>query len=815
MKPIIRPRFRPFTRRRGVTLVEMLVTLAMLVIIMTVLVQVFAAATGALSSAQALQQIDDQLRRVDGLLHSDLEGVTATFTPPLEPEGQQGLLRVHRERVRRRPGRRQRRLPPLHGQGPRGTAVQRADVGVGRIQPDTSPVTPTNLNVQPVTITSNYAEIIYFLRNGNLYRRVLLIAPELQSTVSQVINNQVDNGTGTAVYAFAPVPVFNPNTPTTLTYVSWQGMNDISARPVARGAPFALTTKAGGTGNSIVLNSLADLTNRENRFAAPRFADDFATINAPAVGGTVPTFTIGPDGLSDDQNNDNVNDFYPTLYPNAFFPAAGTSAQLIFETNYPNVSRAGVAVSSNVSTSLMAFPYIFPGAYSAPQGVSADQFGWIHSPIPQAIVFSSSQNVSTTLFENNPLSYLQNVNHNQVDVGDNLPNYTNIGSATNAGPLTGNSLKQTWWGFPTWRETLSPSWNDPTRQVNDNSNFGNFGQPAGLTPRVANANPTDDADLLPPMGTLLLPAGFNYTALRQNAQQPDCDGYGETSAFMGGSTFKQQNLWAASWEDDLIMTGVRSFDIKAYDNALGAYADLGWGDDVRLLQGAVTWANANFITNVTGAPFFGGNPDYSWTWTGNPAKSSAFYPPLVQINGTYVDYLNYSFAHEGRTPPLIEDNRLDAQYPNLNYIAFSQPFNIPLGTSFQPQYGNVSDPTTGGTDSFTFINYSSNIGDDNNGTIRLRRVWDSWSTDYTQAPANGVYNNPNRPDKIGGVVNPNADPLNGAPWGPKGGTPPIYPSYPPPYPAALRGIQIQIRVVDPTNQKIKSLTIREDFTDKL
>ena len=31
---------------------------------------------------------------------------------------------------------------------------------------------------QPITITSDYAEIIYFVRNGNLYRRVLLIVPE-------------------------------------------------------------------------------------------------------------------------------------------------------------------------------------------------------------------------------------------------------------------------------------------------------------------------------------------------------------------------------------------------------------------------------------------------------------------------------------------------------------------------------------------------------------------------------------------------------------------------------------------------------------
>ena len=42
---------------------------------------------------------------------------------------------------------------------------------------------------QPITITSEYAEIIYFLRNGNLYRRVLLVAPERQSAIVPTINN--------------------------------------------------------------------------------------------------------------------------------------------------------------------------------------------------------------------------------------------------------------------------------------------------------------------------------------------------------------------------------------------------------------------------------------------------------------------------------------------------------------------------------------------------------------------------------------------------------------------------------------------------
>src|SRR5262249_1204167 len=78
---------------------------------------------------------------------------------------------------------------------------------------------------QPITITSQYAEIIYFLRNGNLYRRVLLIAPERQAAV----NNAVSGGT----------PVFNFNTTGMFhggfSPSSWLGVNDLSARPAPRG----------------------------------------------------------------------------------------------------------------------------------------------------------------------------------------------------------------------------------------------------------------------------------------------------------------------------------------------------------------------------------------------------------------------------------------------------------------------------------------------------------------------------------------------------------------------------------------------------
>ena len=209
------------------------------------------------------------------------------------------------------------------------------------------------------------------------------------------------------------------------------------------------------------------------------------------------------------------------------------------------------------------------------------------------------------------------------------------------------------------------------------------------------------------------------------------------------------------------MTGVRSFDIKAYDNSLAAYADLGWGDDPRLTSQLV---QPHQGTTGPVTPYLAGNYD---AYQGNYVA-----PAYAYINNAKFNLLTQTFAHEGRVPPLVEDNIFDAQYGA-----------VPAG-----YYGTA------------YPNYTGNIGDDNPAVVLLRRVWDSWSTEYTQAPGTGV--------------NP---PNSAAPSFPAGPpyAPPIYPSYPPPYPAPLRGIQIQIRVTDPANQRVKTLTIRQDFTDKL
>jgi type II secretory pathway component PulJ len=669
-----------------VTLVEMLVTMMLLVLMMVVIVKIFQAATGAVSVAKTYQELDQSLRQLDTTLRRDLNNITATLTPPLNPNDNKGYFEYDENEFADLQGEDTDDILRFTVKAPAGQPF----TGRAWVGPLLNPFTGVAPPSQPIMVTSQYAEVIYFLRNGNLYRRVLLIAPERQASLSR---NPITNLQNTN---FNPV-AFNGQA------VSWQGMNDLSARPAGTGT--------GSTG-AIILNTLGDLTNRENRFGYSRFASDYVQHSAP--------WTPIPDGLPDDENPDNslnfigdgVPDYYPTLYPYVFGNSSPTSPRRVWEAPGPIPPTA----CRKVSPDTMAFPYVFPGAYSQPDPNSATNgYGWIHSLNP----------VLPTAYPSY-LAFLQSINHAPLDTGDTLPP-----------PGAPAPKAETWWGLPTWRETLSVNWNDPWKQLyTANVNSVQPSQPNGLSL----VDPSMGASAFGPLN-LLPPMTNQYRLLAQ----PNTDGAG--TPFYALNFNVPGSVWNTSWEDDLIMTGVRSFDVKAYDNAYSGYVDLGWGDDLRLY---VPYGAAN--TPAT-PPFLAGTPT-PWSWPPNPGPGSPKY-----------DVINQTFAHEGRMPPLYNDARLDPQFPNgfLNSAAWG---------------------------------YDPNIGDDQHYVIRLRRVWDTWSTAYTRAPANGH------------------DPTTAMPVGPPF-SPPIYTSYPPPYPAPLRGIQIQIRVVDPRQERLKVLTIRQDFSDKL
>src|SRR5205085_2058006 len=91
-----------------------------------------------------------------------------------------------------------------------------------------------------------YAEIIYFQRGTKLYRRVRLILPSqtLQAVGNTPTDPHVGGGTarngpnsiGFATNLFEPFALFPSTFQTTVQgnkvpFVSWQGLNDLSARP--------------------------------------------------------------------------------------------------------------------------------------------------------------------------------------------------------------------------------------------------------------------------------------------------------------------------------------------------------------------------------------------------------------------------------------------------------------------------------------------------------------------------------------------------------------------------------------------------------
>lgn len=698
----MRPNHHHQTRsRRGVTLVEMLVAVALLVLMMTILVLVFQRATGAIQEQRVYAGLDQELRRIDSMIRQDLAGVTAKMTPPNNPSDQRGYFEYAENALADAQGEDSDDTLRFTARAPQGQpfvgrvwlpkSVPGNDGGYSA-PPTTNPPAPGQRasTLEPVTVTSDLAEIVYFLRNGNLYRRVVLIKPSLQSQIraAGVGNTPSDpdlagngNRTGANRIGFITTLFKPPQQFATAPFnayallgqfplVSWLGLNDLSARP----SPFANVT------NDLrpyapTLNTLGDLTNRERRIFNPRHADDYLNNTNGA---------LVPDGIPDDLNGDGVVDYPPTLYPNVFNvvdPIQGLPLVIEYDANGQPINSLGVRAP--VTHDRLAFPYVFPNGYSQP----LSPFVGVHSPDPSVTPTPGNGRPYFGTFLDPPY------NHNPLDTGDNL--------GTPASP-------QTWWGFPTWRETLSPLWLDPIKRLNDPADAPYFSvlpatavgdspylQSPGLSYRFLGNNGD--------RGQYWLPA-MNGTV---NSVQLFNDSVGSNSVFAMPP--------GAVWEEDLILTNVRSFDVKALD-LYAKMVDPTTNQVINLPSGYYDLGYANLLT------------------------------------GTLPAFLN-SFAHEGRMPPLTTDYRSDAQYPNL----------------------------------------SPNIGDDGTSVVRLRRVWDSWSTDYSNVP--------------GQPVNPAHGPISGQR--------PTFPSYPAPYPAPLRGIQIQIRVTDPQSQRLKTLTIKQDFSDKL
>ena len=264
---------------------------------MTAIVQIFQAATGALNAAQVYQELDNQLRLLDGTIRSDLAGVTCKVTPPNNPLNNPGYFEYGENEFADNQGEDADDYIRFTAKAPAGRPF------TGRMwvpPPDSAYLTQRRqLRSSPVPADHDHQRIC---RDHLLPAQWQSLPPRpARGPAVAVGHGANDDNTVTIVYG---------NRSTTLSHdlsihwgsmeqpVSWQGMNDISA---IRRRPATRLLLAPPTNNSVVLNTLANLTNRENRWAYQRFANDYQNLTEPTPRTT----------LADDFNGDNVPDYYP------------------------------------------------------------------------------------------------------------------------------------------------------------------------------------------------------------------------------------------------------------------------------------------------------------------------------------------------------------------------------------------------------------------------------------------------------------------------------------------------------------------------
>jgi type II secretory pathway component PulJ len=228
---------RPVPRTSGYTLIEILVATTLSLILLGAVIAMLGKVGQSIANSRSSIEMADRLRLAEARLQLDLAGVTATMLPPRRPDNNEGYF--------------------VYIEGPVGAAAMtNTNVNPNVVMPLNPAVnsshTPTDLDTTVgdfddvlmftirstdlpfvgkygnTTIQSDTAEVIWFVRGRTLYRRVLLVAPWLNSDTT--FTSQLPTG----FYARCDVSVHR---------------------------------NAAGTG--VVANTLGDLTRREFRFAHP------------------------------------------------------------------------------------------------------------------------------------------------------------------------------------------------------------------------------------------------------------------------------------------------------------------------------------------------------------------------------------------------------------------------------------------------------------------------------------------------------------------------------------------------------------------
>ena len=217
-------------------------------------------------------------------------------------------------------------------------------------------------------------------------------------------------------------------------------MNDLSAHPAPTGRSDATCTH-----NSVILNTLADLTNRENRLAYQRFANDFQNDLAGSRAVSAITWPTTSTATT-----------CPTITRRSIPASASAWRSATPVTPQPAHLRAAdghrppvarLPGPDGLSRTSSRAPTPGPRPWDRSQWHRELRLDPLAGPACR-----STRRRTPSQFDVNPLA-LSAKRQPQPDRRGRQP------AASPAEALAGS---QTWWGFPTWRETLSPAWIDPT-----------------------------------------------------------------------------------------------------------------------------------------------------------------------------------------------------------------------------------------------------------------------------------------------------------------------------------------------------------------
>ena len=227
------------SRGRGYTLVELLTATVLTLMLMFGVVTVFGSLGRSINSSRATLEMTGRLRTAKAILQSDLKGLTVLVSPPRQPREDEGYLEIVEGGIGPV-------IPPFQFAVNSDTALPDTTVG----DCDDILMFTTRSRSGPFvgrygtsTVHSNEAEVAWFVRGRTLYRRVLLVAPQVMPALDDDDDGVID------------ADDLEDSDGDVHSFYEWY---DLSARP-----DFAIT----GSDVGWILNTLGDLTKRENRFA--------------------------------------------------------------------------------------------------------------------------------------------------------------------------------------------------------------------------------------------------------------------------------------------------------------------------------------------------------------------------------------------------------------------------------------------------------------------------------------------------------------------------------------------------------------------